>query len=330
MNHTRNMMQELIESIKSSESLVQKKAICDVWKYVPKACQVGGEDVLLGDDAAAIKFDDQYLLLAGEGVHQPLLKSNPYLAGRTSVLTNVNDIYSMGGRPIAIVDVLFSSDTISTEEILRGINDNAVRYKVPVVGGHISRDSECPSLSVFILGKAKNLLTSFNAKGGDDLVFISNSKGKFVSGFNFWDSSSMMSDKEVLKDLELIAEIAEEGLADTAKDVSMAGLIGSILMLLESSRKGALLNIDTIPKPCEVPLKEWLLAFPSFGFIMSLRPENTDKVKDKFHKQGLSCEKIGKVTLDMNITFANSEEEKELFWDLKKTPLIGIGNSIPN
>jgi len=323
-------MQELIESLKSSESLVQKKAICDVWKYVPKACQVGGEDVLLGDDAAAIKFDDQYLLLAGEGVHQPLLKSNPYLAGRTSVLTNVNDIYSMGGRPIAIVDVLFSSDTISTEEILRGINDNAVRYKVPVVGGHISRDSECPSLSVFILGKAKNLLTSFNAKGGDDLVFISNSKGKFVSGFNFWDSSSMMSDKEVLKDLELIAEIAEEGLADTAKDVSMAGLIGSILMLLESSRKGALLNIDTIPKPCEVPLKEWLLAFPSFGFIMSLRPENTDKVKDKFHKQGLSCEKIGKVTLDMNITFANSEEEKELFWDLKKTPLIGIGNSIPN
>ena len=323
-------MQELIESLKSSESLVQKKAICDVWKYIPKACQVGGEDVLLGDDAAAIKFDDQYLLLAGEGVHQPLLKSNPYLAGRTSVLTNVNDIYSMGGRPIAIVDVLFSSDTISTEEILRGISDNAVRYKVPVVGGHISRDSECPSLSVFILGKAKNLLTSFNAKGGDDLVFISNSKGKFVSGFNFWDSSSMMSDKEVLKDLELIAEIAEEGLADTAKDVSMAGLIGSILMLLESSRKGALLNIDTIPKPCEVPLKEWLLAFPSFGFIMSLRPENTDKVKDKFHKQGLSCEKIGKVTLDMNITFANSEEEKELFWDLKKTPLIGIGNSIPN
>ena len=323
-------MRELIKGLKSSESLVQKKAISDVWKYFPKACQINGEDVLLGDDTAAIKFDDHYLLLAGEGVYQPLLKSNPYLAGRTSVLANVNDIYSMGGRPIAIVDVLFSSDSKNTEEILRGIGDNAARYKVPVVGGHISQDAECSSLSVFILGKANNLLSSFNAKVGDDLVFISNSKGKFVSGFNFWDSSSMLGDEEVLNDLELIAEIAEEGLVDTAKDVSMAGLIGSILMLLESSRKGALLSIDTIPMPCEIPLKEWLLAFPSFGFILSLRPENTDKVKDKFHKQGLTCEKIGEVISDMKVSFVNKKGEKELFWDLKTTPLIGVGDSIPN
>ncbi|MEE8044542.1 MAG: sll0787 family AIR synthase-like protein [Thermodesulfobacteriota bacterium] len=323
-------MRELIESLKSSESLVQKKAIGDIWKYFPKACQISGEDVLLGDDAAAIKFGDHYLLLAGEGVFQPLIESNPYLAGRTSVLTNVNDIYSMGGRPVAIVDVLFSSDSKSTEEILRGISDNAARYKVPVVGGHISQDAQCSSLSVFILGKAKNLLSSFNAKDGDDLVFISNSKGKFVSGFNFWDSSSMLGDEEVLDDLELIAEIAEEGLADTAKDVSMAGLIGSILMLLESSQRGALLNLDKIPKPCEVPLKEWLLAFPSFGFIMSLRPENTDKVKDKFQKRGLKCEKIGQVISDMKVSFVNKAGEKELFWNLRTTPFIGVGDSIPN
>jgi len=323
-------MRELIESLKSSESLVQKKAIGDIWKYFPKACQISGENVLLGDDAAAIKFDDHYLLLAGEGVFQPLIESNPYLAGRTSVLTNVNDIYSMGGRPVAIVDVLFSSDSKSTEEILRGISDNAARYKVPVVGGHISQDAQCTSLSVFILGKAKNLLSSFNAKDGDDLVFISNSKGKFVSGFNFWDSSSMLGDEEVLDNLELIAEIAEEGLADTAKDVSMAGLIGSILMLLESSQRGALLNLDKIPKPCEVPLKEWLLAFPSFGFIMSLRPENTDKVKDKFQKRGLKCEKIGQVTSDMKVSFVNKAGEKELFWNLRTTPFIGVGDSIPN
>jgi AIR synthase-related protein len=323
-------MRELIESLKSSESLVQKKAIGDIWKYFPKACQISGGNVLLGDDAAAIKFDDHYLLLAGEGVFQPLIESNPYLAGRTSVLTNVNDIYSMGGRPVAIVDVLFSSDSKSTEEILRGISDNAARYKVPVVGGHISQDAQCTSLSVFILGKAKNLLSSFNAKDGDDLVFISNSKGKFVSGFNFWDSSSMLGDEEVLDNLELIAEIAEEGLADTAKDVSMAGLIGSILMLLESSQRGALLNLDKIPKPCEVSLKEWLLAFPSFGFIMSLRPENTDKVKDKFQKRGLKCEKIGQVTSDMKVSFVNKAGEKELFWNLRTTPFIGVGDSVPN
>ena len=323
-------MRELIESLRTSESLVQKQAISDVWKYLPKTSTINGNEVLLGDDTAAIKSDDHYLLIAGEGVYQPLLKSNPYLAGRTSVLTNVNDIYSMGGRPIAIVDVLFSSSIDNTKEVLKGINDNAERYKVPVVGGHISQDSECSSLSVFILGKAKNLLSSFNAKEGDDLLFVSNSKGKFVSGFNFWDSSSMLTDEEVVEDLELIVQIAEEGLADTSKDVSMAGLIGSVLMLLESSQKGALINIHNIPKPCEVPLKDWLLAFPSYGFIFSLRPENTDKVKDKFMKKGLTCESIGKVTSDMKVTFINEENEKELFWDLGTTPLIGVGGSVPN
>ncbi len=323
-------MRELIEDLKSSESLAQKRAISDLWKYFPKECQVNNEDVLLGDDTAALKFEDHYLLLAGEGVYQPLVESNPYLAGRTSVLTNVNDIYSMGGRPIAIVDVLFTSNSEVTSEILRGISDNAARYKVPVVGGHISEDVQHSSLSVFILGKAKNLLSSFNAKEGDDLLFVSNSKGKFVSGFNFWDSSSMLNDNEVLDDLELLAEIAEEGLADAAKDVSMAGLIGSILMLLESSQKGALLNIDSIPKPCEIPLKEWLLTFPSYGFVFSLRPGNTTKVKDKFNKRGLTSEIIGKVTSDMKVTFADKEDQKELFWDLNTKPFIGVGTSKNN
>lgn len=323
-------MRELIEDLKSSESLAQKRAISDLWKYFPKECRVNNEDVLLGDDTAALKYDDHYLLMAGEGVYQPLLESNPYLAGRTSVLTNVNDIYSMGGRPVAIVDVLFASDSGVTSEVLRGISDNAARYKVPVVGGHISEDVQHSSLSVFILGRAKNLLTSFNARDGDDLIFVTNSKGKFVSGFNFWDSSSMLADTEVLDDLELLAEIAEEGLADAAKDVSMAGLIGSVLMLLESSQKGALLNIDSIPKPCEIPLKEWLLAFPSYGFILSLRPDSTMKVKNKFNRRGLTCENIGTVTTDMKVTFVDNKNQEELFWDLNTTPYIGVGSSKGN
>jgi uncharacterized protein len=317
-------MQELIQSIQSSARLFQKQAIRDVWSYIPKSCQIYGTEILLGDDAAAIKSGDGYLLLAAEGVYQPLLKSDPYLGGRTSVLTNVNDIYAMGGRPIAIIDVLFSTDSENANEVLRGIRDNAARYNVPVVGGHISQDAECPSLSVFILGKATNLLTSFNARAGDDLVFISNLKGRFISGFNFWDSSSTLDGSEAIKQLEAMSEIAVDGMADTAKDVSMAGLIGSILMLLESSGKGAVINIDTIPRPFEVPLSEWLLAFPSFGFIISIRPDKTPSVKEIFHNLNLACESIGTVTSDKNVFFTNNESDKELFWNFNKQSLIGL------
>ncbi len=320
----REIMQELIQNIRSSERLFQKRAINDVWKHFPASSRVGAAEVLLGDDAAAIKTEDGYLLLAGEGVYPPLVAENPYLAGRTSVLTNVSDIYAMGGRPVAVLDVVFSSSAENASEILRGIKDNAERYGVPVVGGHITTDAEHPSLSVFILGKAKNLLTSFGAREGDDLVFIYNPKGKFVSGFNFWDSSSMLEGREALEHLEAISSLADDGAADAAKDVSMAGLIGSILMLLESSGKGADINVDAIPRPFEVPLGEWLLAFPSYGFILSLRPGKTPAVKERFHALGLTCENIGTVTADSKVYFVDGESRKWLLWDFRNEALIGL------
>src|SRR3990172_4166124 len=220
-------MQELISALRSSPRLTQKGKLKNLWHLVPQVSQVDGNDVILGDDAAALKTQDGYLLLAGEGVYPPLLKSNPYLAGRTSVLTNVNDIYAMGGRPLAIVDVLFGSDFEEVNEVLRGISENASRYNVPVVGGHLTQEIGFSSLSVFILGRAEKLL----------------------SGFNFWDSSSNLSGEEAIKQLELLPQLAEDGLADAAKDVSMAGHIGSILMLVEGSGKGAEIYVDKIPAP---------------------------------------------------------------------------------
>lgn len=317
-------MQELISALRSSPRLGQKEKLQSLWRLFPQVCEVDGNQVVLGDDAAAIKTQDGYLLLAAEGVYPPLLKSNPYLAGRTSVLTNVNDIYAMGGRPLAIVDVLSASGFREAEEALRGIRDNALRYNIPVVGGHLTEDAACSSLSVFIMGKAKNLLSGFAAQEDDDLVFVSSLNGKFYSGFNFWDSSSDLSGKEALSQLELLPRIAEEELADTGKDVSMAGLIGSTLMLLEGSGKGAEVYIDKIPAPFEIPLKEWLLTFPSFGFILSLRPYNTSKVEERFRESNLICERIGKVTSGKQVFFVGDTDERKLFWDFNIEPLIGL------
>ena len=102
-------MKDLIKTLHSSVRLGEKTFIGDIWSYFPKQVSVGETDVCLGDDAAAIKSEGQYLLLAAEGIYKPLLKSNPYLAGRTSILTNINDIYSMGGRPVAVLEVRIQS-----------------------------------------------------------------------------------------------------------------------------------------------------------------------------------------------------------------------------
>ncbi|MGI9533449.1 MAG: sll0787 family AIR synthase-like protein [Thermodesulfobacteriota bacterium] len=320
-------MKDLIKTLLSSPRLSEKTQIGNIWNYFPKFASVQGKDVLLGDDAAAIENDGQYLLLAAEGVYQPLLKSDPYLAGRTSVLTNVNDIYSMGGRPVALLDVLFSSGVDELDQVLSGIYDNASRYCVPVVGGHLNSESNESALAVFILGKANKLLSSFNAKAGDDLILVTSNNGNFNDDYNFWDSSSELSKNRIIKELEILPQIAEEGLADAAKDISMAGVIGSLLMLLECSEKGAEINIDNFSTPPGVTLSDWLLTFPSYGFVLSIRPENTVNVQKKFSNLGLLCEKIGKVNADQKIYVANDKGKKELFWDLKLRSFIGMNKS---
>ena len=320
-------MKDIIETLHSSPRLSEKTNIEGIWNFFPQFTRVEGKDVYLGDDAAAIDYNGNYLLLAAEGVYQPLLKSNPYLAGRTSVLTNVNDIYSMGGRPLAVLDVLSSSGVEEINQILSGIYYNATRYNVPVIGGHLSSESNESTLAVFILGRANKLLSSFNAKEGDDLVLVTSSTGRFYSKFNFWDSSGQLSERELIEHLEILPQLAEEELADAAKDVSMAGAIGSILMLLECSQKGAEIYIDNIFTPSGVGLHDWLLTFPSYGFVLALRVEKTLMVQKKFRDLGLLCEKIGKVHADQKVYFKDKDDEKELFWDLGQRPYMGIGKS---
>ena len=40
-----------------------------------------------------------------DGMMTKLLVNEPYAAGKASVMVAVNDIYSMGGRPLAMVNV---------------------------------------------------------------------------------------------------------------------------------------------------------------------------------------------------------------------------------
>lgn len=320
-------MKEIIEALRGSPRTREKTAIGNIWEFFPRSAGVDGENVLLGDDAAAVCRNGSYLLLAAEGVYPPLLKSNPYLAGRTSVLTNVNDVYAMGGRPLAILDVLSPSGPEETARTLEGIRDNARRYGIPVVGGHMGSATDAPALAVFVLGEAKRLLSSFGARQGDDLALAVGIDGRFHSGFGFWDSSSKLPADKAVENLEILPRLAEDELADAARDVSMSGAIGSALMLLECSGKGAEILIDEFTPPSGVGLIDWLLAFPSYGFIFSLRPENTRKVRKIFRDAGIFCEKIGEVRPDPKVYFRDRSGRRELFWDLSRGFHMGNGGA---
>jgi selenophosphate synthetase-related protein len=63
-----------------------------------------------GDNATAIPNEGGYLLLACDGIMTGQLVSEPYAADKAAVMVTVNDVYSMGGRPLTLVKVLASGD----------------------------------------------------------------------------------------------------------------------------------------------------------------------------------------------------------------------------
>ena len=199
----------------------------------------------------------------------------------------------------------------------------ASAYNVPIVGGHTNCHSPYNALSVAILGRATHLITSFNARPGDVLLVVIDFQGEFYHRFPFWNAATTADPVQLQKKLEILPYLSEAGLCDAGKDVSMGGIVGTLLMLLETSNCGAVLNLDAIAPHDNIPLEEWLLSFPSYGFLLSVRPENVASVQACFHQQNLVCSAVGTVEEHHQLVLKLGNESA-VFWDISTRSLMGF------
>jgi AIR synthase-related protein len=287
------------------------------WKERP-------ERILLGDDTAAIPDGGEYLLFAAEGILPEFLQQDPYFAGWSSVMVNVNDVAAMGGFPLAIVDVTFHSPSSNIPAVLSGIRDACAAYGVPLVGGHTTcRETGPDALAVAILGRAERLLTSFGAKEGDAVILGIDLRGGYRSGFPFWNATKGRTPMSLRGDLALLGSFAQSGTVNACKDVSNAGIAGTLLMMLEASGVGATLDLDAIPRPAGVDLRSWLMTFPSYGFLFSVASRCTQEVRSALTSRGLACATVGHVDDSRVLRLAQGERSAPA-WDLARQPYTGF------
>lgn len=317
-------LDRLAYTLKQSLGIVHKQDIQTVAKFL--ATENAASDVLIGDDCAAIPDGDGYLLLAAEGMMPDFVASDPWFAGWSAVMVSVSDIYAMGGRPIAVVDTLWSQDATISQPLLAGMSAAARAYQVPIVGGHTNARSSYNALSVSILGRAEKLISSFTAQPGDRLVMAIDLRGKLHPKYSFWNAATTTDPNRLRGDLELLPKLAENGLCAAGKDISMGGVIGTTLMLLETSNSGAVLDLDVIPRPSEIPFDRWLVSFPSYGFLLSVRPENVSTVQQMFGNRQIACANIGEV-IESNQLVLKSQQESTVFWDFDREQLTGFGTT---
>lgn len=287
----------------------------------------GQSTVPVGDDCAAIPDGDGYLLFAIEGFMNEFVAGDPWFAGWCGAMVNISDIAAMGGRPLAVVDAVWADGEDKAAPVLDGLRDACERFGVPVVGGHTNIRADRGQLSVAILGRAKNLLTSFDARPGERLVAAIDLRGRYREPFSNWEAATDAPAARLRGDLELLPRIAEAGLSRAAKDISQGGIVGTAAMLAEGSGVGLAIDLAAIPAPEGVDPARWLMTFPSFGYLLAVRPENVAEVTGLFAERGIAAADIGAITADRRVTVAD-RRATELVWDLAAQPLIGCGPAI--
>jgi selenophosphate synthetase-related protein len=183
--------------------------------------------------------------------------------------------------------------------------------------------TESASMASFATPEVRGLFEEW-AKAGDDLILAVDLKGdKGCQSVVSWDANSGKTPEELLHRLEVLPIIAERELVKAAKDVSNAGILGTFSIMMENSGKGAIIELDSIPKPTEIELSDWLVCFQSFGFVLSVSPKHSETVIDLFQEREITAAIIGKVTEQPMITLKNGPESKPLF-DFKKDKITGI------
>jgi selenophosphate synthetase-related protein len=277
-----------------------------------------------GDDGALIAHHDEWIVLCGEAILPSFVAAQPRAAGASAVVTNVSDVRAMGGRPLAILDMLVSPDEAHAQLVLEGLAWAAKLLGVEVVGGHLTIGGTA-SLSATCTGIARKPLRAAAARPGDVLLAAFCLEGRYMNEeSDFFSSLRDRAPQHLRTDGDALTEVAEQGLCHAARDVSMPGAPGSLLQLLEAAGCGAVLDVDRLPRPEGVPVERWLRTFPSFGFLLAATPERAGAARAVFTRRGLACEVCGEFE-DSRALDLKSGAERATVWDFAIAPLTGLG-----
>jgi putative N-acetyltransferase (TIGR04045 family) len=215
----------------------------------------------VGDDGAPVPGSD--IVAACDAILPAMVARDPEWAGWCSVLVNVNDLAAMGATPVGLLDTLAAPDATHAARTLRGLRAAADAYRVPVLGGHTQLGVPA-ALGVTALGRTAHPVRGGGGRPGDTVRLTVDTGGGWRTGHTGqWDSATHRTGAELRTMVESVGRIRPAA----AKDVSMAGIAGTLGMLAEAAGCGAVLDVARVPRPAGVALGDWLTCFPGFGML---------------------------------------------------------------
>jgi len=330
MVNSKEDLESLADGLRNFEGVKRKRAITDIVNRFGDADRVGNRTIEgFGEDAAVLEVDnDNFVLLAVDGIWGKLLNADPWWAGYCAVLVNVADISAMGGTPLAMVNLTSTQEKGICAELGQGMADGVRKFGVPMVGGHLHPDTNYDALDVAIMGTVKRdcVIFSSGAKPGDKVLVAIDLDGRIYPSYNLaWDNTTRRTVAEIKKQLDTMVEIGEKKLATAGKDISNPGTLGTFGMLLESSGAGAIVELDKIPRPdVDIPFEQWLKMYPGTGFVLTVESDdNAAECIRIFEDAGVATSIVGEVDASKKLKITNGTETATVF-DLNKDMITGI------
>jgi thiamine-monophosphate kinase len=274
----------------------------------------------IGDDAAAIKAGEKYLLLTKdlliEDFHFIKALHPPYFLGRKSMSVNLSDIAAMGGKPkYALLGLGVPSRTSPRwlEEYFSGFKSSCREWDAVLVGGDLSQSKKVV-ISVTIIGQGENIIQRRGARPGH-LVFVSGELGNARQGLLLLKRGFELGDNRkadpLLKaflnpdpQLALGQELSRFKLASSMIDVS-DGLSVDLLHLCEESGCGAVVEQENLPLSRELcfwqkrPYEFALHGGEDYQLLFSVPPGRRDSIARLKKRYKISC--IGKMIREKNL-----------------------------
>ena len=289
-----------------------------------------GEGVVAGpgENAGVVSIGDGLAVAFKIESHNHPSAVEPYQGAATGVGGILRDIFTMGARPVAVLDALRFGDPSDArvrhlvDGVVRGVGGYGNCVGVPTVGGELTFDpsyADNPLVNVMAIGVLEErFLTLASAPGpGNLVVLFGSATGRDGIGGASVLASATFADDDPSKRpsvqvgdpfaekllIEASLELIERGLVAGLQDLGAAGITCATSETADRAGTGIRVDLEAIPRrePGMAPF-EVMISESQERMLAVVVPDRLEAVQEVCARWGLQCAVIGRVTDDGDIT----------------------------
>ncbi|MFH0794280.1 MAG: phosphoribosylformylglycinamidine synthase subunit PurL, partial [bacterium] len=276
-----------------------------------------------GENAGIVALNEEWAVCFKIESHNHPSAVEPYQGAATGVGGILRDIFTMGARPVALLNSLRFGNPkekrtrFLLEGVVAGIADYGNCVGVPTVGGEIQFGdgwTENVLVNVMAVGIVRrDGIVRGRAEGeGNLVVYFGNATGRDgIHGATF--ASEELSENSKAKRpcvqvadpfmekkfLEATLELIDRSLVVGGQDMGAAGLTCSSSEMAARAGTGMELDLDAVPQRADdMSAYEIMLSESQERMLAVVRPKDLRAVREALERWEVGCHVIGKVAGD--------------------------------